>query len=65
MEEQEDITYIPLKTWTDQPNTQDLICERKNRRDRYSWKVDFPDFKMPFSENVAIRVEAEGGLEED
>ena len=44
IEEIEDITYVPLKTWTKQPTTKDLIHDRVVRRDRFGWEVDFEDF---------------------
>lgn len=65
IEEEEDITYRPLKVWTDQPTTQNLLNERVCRRDRFTWEVDFPDFKMPFLKNVANRVEEFGGFDDD
>ena len=65
IEEEEDITYTPLKVWTAQPSTDDLMDERKNRRQRYGWEVDFEDFKMPFLKNVYVKVEDAGGLDGD
>ena len=64
IEEVEDITYVPLKTWTKQPTTKDLIQDRIVRRDRFGWEVDFEDFKMPFNKNVEKKVIKEGGLEQ-
>lgn len=58
IEEKEDITYIPLKAWTKQPNTHDLMSLKQNNRDRYGWEIDFPEtFKMPFLANIAKKVE--------
>ena len=58
IEEREDITYVPLKAWTNQPTTKDLMCQRQNNRDRFGWEVDFPDtFQMPFLANIAKKVE--------
>ncbi|ELU14970.1 hypothetical protein CAPTEDRAFT_153089 [Capitella teleta] len=65
LEEEEDITYHPLKTWTQQPTTQKLLCEREVRRKRFTWEVDFEDFKMPFLKNVANRCEEQGGFDDD
>lgn len=65
IEEEENITYTPLKIWTKQPTTEELICERELRRERFGWEVDFEDFKMPFLQNVANKVDAEGGVDED
>lgn len=58
IEEREDITYRPLKAWTKQPNTQELICLRQDNRERHGWEIDFPEtFKMPFLANIAQKVE--------
>ena len=65
IEEREDITYAPLKVWTNQKTSQQLIHQREVNRDRYGWEVDFHDFKMPFLKHVDERVIAEGGFDED
>jgi len=65
IEEREDITYSPRKTWTKQATTEELICERHNRRNRYGWEVDFPDFKMPFLKNADNKVIEMGGPDSD
>jgi hypothetical protein len=65
IEEREDITFVPLKVWTKQPTTQELLCEKENKRQRYGWEVDFSDFKMPFLKNVANRVEEFGGFDDE
>ena len=65
LEEKEDVTYTPLKTWTPQKTTQDLIKEKEVKRERFGWEVDFPDFEMPFKKNVSNRVELMGGAEEE
>lgn len=64
MDEEEDITYIPLKAWTKQKTSGELIHEKCVKRDRFGWEVDFEDFEMPFKKNVTKKVEAEG-LEDD
>ena len=56
---------MPLKSWTQQPTSEELIREREVARDRFGWEVDFHDFKMPFLKNVENRVIAEGGFEDD
>ena len=65
IEEEEDITYTPLKVWTKQPSTEDLLDDCKNRRQRYGWEVDFEDFKMPFLKNIHVKVEEAGGVDAD
>lgn len=58
IEEREDITYRPLKAWTKQKTTQELMCHRQENRERHGWEIDFPEtFKMPFLANVAKKVE--------
>ncbi len=64
IEEEEDITYHPLKVWTKQPTTGDLLCAKETRRQRYGWEVDFPDFEMPFLKNVSKKVEEQGGFDD-
>ncbi|KAK3748047.1 hypothetical protein RRG08_029899 [Elysia crispata] len=57
LDEQEDITYTPKKAWTAQPTTQELLQEKEVKRERFGWEVDFPDFQMPFQQNVSKKVE--------
>ncbi|KAF6028163.1 ANKEF1 [Bugula neritina] len=58
IEEREDITYVPLKAWTKQPNTKELMCARQINRERFGWEIDFPEtFQMPFLANVSKKVE--------
>lgn len=57
MAEQEDITYTPLKVWTKQRNTEELIHEKVLRRERFGWEVDFPDFEMPFKKNLSNMIQ--------
>jgi len=61
-DEEEDITYVPLKAWTKQPTSKELLGDRKTRRDRFGWEVDFPEFEMPFQKNVSKKAE---GMDED
>lgn len=65
VDEQEDITYTPLKAWTKQSTTKELIQEKEVRRNRFGWEVDFPDFEMPFNKNVTKKVEEMGGADDD
>ncbi|XP_076442386.1 ankyrin repeat and EF-hand domain-containing protein 1-like isoform X2 [Babylonia areolata] len=55
-EEREDITYTPLRAWTKQPTTQELIQDKETKRERFGWEVDFADFQMPFQKNVANKL---------
>ena len=52
LEENEDITYHIMTSWSKVPTTAELIAERVQRRNRYGWQVDFDDFKLPFLQNV-------------
>ncbi|XP_076463503.1 ankyrin repeat and EF-hand domain-containing protein 1-like isoform X2 [Babylonia areolata] len=56
LDEREDITYTPLRAWTQQPTSKDLIHDKEVRRERFGWEVDFPDFQMPFQKNVAEKL---------
>ena len=50
------LLYRPLPGWTPQKNSADLCRDRVARREQYSWKVDFDDFKLPFYEHVADKL---------
>ena len=65
IEEVEDITFTPIKQWTEQPTSEDLIQRRVETRGRFGWEVDFADFQMPLLKNVYERVEVFGGIESD
>ena len=56
MDEREDITYVPLRAWTKQSNTEELIHDKVVKRERFGWEVDFPDFQMPFNKNVSTKM---------
>ncbi|KAL8611118.1 hypothetical protein ACOMHN_064408 [Nucella lapillus] len=56
LDERERITYIPLKAWTPQPTTRELIHMKEVQRERFGWEVDFPDFQMPFKKNVTKKL---------
>ena len=62
VEEIEDIVYTPRKVWTKQPTIEELLCSKQDRRDRFTWEVDFEDFKMPFMKNIEVK---NTGVEED
>lgn len=55
IDEQEDVTYVPRKAWVKQPTTGDLLQEKQDRRDQFTWEVDFNDFEMPFKKNISTR----------
>ena len=65
IEEVEDITFTPIKQWTEQPTSEDLIQRRVGTRGRFGWEVDFDDFQMPLLKNVYERVEVFGGIDND
>lgn len=65
IEEVEDITFTPIKRWTKQPTSEELIQKRVEQREHFGWEVDFEDFKMPFLKNVYARVEVFGGIDND
>ena len=57
MEETENIAYTPLKAWTNQDTTEQLVQERGVKRERFGWQVDFADFEMPFKKNVSTMLD--------
>ena len=56
IEEVEDITYTPRRAWIQMPTTDQLIEEMEKKREQFGWEVDFPDFRMPFDDNVAKKL---------
>lgn len=38
-----------------QPTTGDLLQEKQDKRDQFTWEVDFDDFEMPFKKNISTR----------
>ncbi|XP_041468862.1 ankyrin repeat and EF-hand domain-containing protein 1-like [Lytechinus variegatus] len=65
IEHQEDITYVPLKAWSNVPNTRELIIKKEQRRQRYGDGIDFPDYRQPFNENFMKKSEELGGADSD
>ncbi|XP_048063114.1 ankyrin repeat and EF-hand domain-containing protein 1a [Megalobrama amblycephala] len=47
-----DISFMPRTTWQNQLTTSELIEKKARRRQRFSFEVDFDDFKMPFNKNI-------------
>ncbi|KAM4693676.1 LOW QUALITY PROTEIN: ankyrin repeat and EF-hand domain-containing protein 1 [Discoglossus pictus] len=47
-----DITFVPKSVWVQEPTTADLIRKREIQRERFTYLVDFDDFKMPFDKNI-------------
>ncbi|XP_053315171.1 ankyrin repeat and EF-hand domain-containing protein 1, partial [Spea bombifrons] len=47
-----DITFVPKSVWISEPTTADQIRKRELQRERFTYEVDFEDFKMPFSKNL-------------
>lgn len=56
LEQQENIVFTLKKSWTEQPTSKQLIHEREIRRERFGWEVDFPDFQMPFEQNISEKI---------
>ncbi|XP_002738132.1 ankyrin repeat and EF-hand domain-containing protein 1-like, partial [Saccoglossus kowalevskii] len=65
VEHMEDVTYTPIKAWTHQHSTSELIIKKEQRRKRFGDEVDFPDFMMPFSNNFMKKSKALGGVSSD
>ncbi|XP_014775602.1 ankyrin repeat and EF-hand domain-containing protein 1 [Octopus bimaculoides] len=51
--EPEDISYSPPRPWIQMPNTEQQMARKGALREQFGWKVDFPDFLMPFRKNVS------------
>ncbi|KAL1253882.1 hypothetical protein QQF64_016111 [Cirrhinus molitorella] len=47
-----DISFVPRTTWQNQLTTNELMDRKARRRQRFSFEVDFDDFKMPFNKNI-------------
>ncbi|XP_016354773.1 ankyrin repeat and EF-hand domain-containing protein 1 [Sinocyclocheilus anshuiensis] len=47
-----DISFVPRTTWQNQLTTIELMDRKERRRQRFSFEVDFDDFKMPFNKNI-------------
>jgi len=58
----EDLTYTALDTWRSQPTSRKLVAGLGTRRERYGWESDFPDFKLPFLNNVMVKSASLGGV---
>ena len=63
LETKEDATYTPIKVWPKLKTTSEMISDLHQRRARYGWQVDFPNFRMPFDVNVDKRCIVQGGLD--
>nr|CAB3221664.1 ankyrin repeat and EF-hand domain-containing protein 1 [Phallusia mammillata] len=51
-----EITFTPRKTWTEQKTTQDLLNAKQEKRIRFGHEVDFDDFEKPLKKNITARV---------
>ncbi|TRY99825.1 hypothetical protein DNTS_014885 [Danionella cerebrum] len=59
-----DISFVPRTSWKNQLTTRELMESKERRRQRFSFEVDFEDFKMPFNKNIQKKtVEFEFGAE--
>ncbi|XP_056337113.1 ankyrin repeat and EF-hand domain-containing protein 1a [Danio aesculapii] len=47
-----DISFVPRTNWQNHLTTRDLMDRMAKRRQRFSFEVDFDDFKMPFNKNI-------------
>ncbi|KAA0708464.1 Ankyrin repeat and EF-hand domain-containing protein 1 [Triplophysa tibetana] len=47
-----DISFVPRTTWRNQLTTIELMEKKAMRRKRFTYEVDFDDFKMPFNKNI-------------
>ncbi|XP_051500684.1 ankyrin repeat and EF-hand domain-containing protein 1-like isoform X2 [Myxocyprinus asiaticus] len=47
-----DISFVPRTTWQNQLTTSQLTERKVSRRQRFTYEVDFDDFRMPFNKNI-------------
>ncbi|TSN30236.1 Ankyrin repeat and EF-hand domain-containing protein 1 [Bagarius yarrelli] len=47
-----DISFVPKTVWGKQLTTNQLLEEKGKRRQRFTYEVDFNDFRMPFNKNI-------------
>nr|XP_055042738.1 ankyrin repeat and EF-hand domain-containing protein 1a isoform X1 [Misgurnus anguillicaudatus]XP_055042739.1 ankyrin repeat and EF-hand domain-containing protein 1a isoform X1 [Misgurnus anguillicaudatus]XP_055042740.1 ankyrin repeat and EF-hand domain-containing protein 1a isoform X1 [Misgurnus anguillicaudatus]XP_055042741.1 ankyrin repeat and EF-hand domain-containing protein 1a isoform X1 [Misgurnus anguillicaudatus] len=47
-----DISFVPRTTWRNQLTTVEMMEKKAARRKRFTYEVDFDDFKMPFNKNI-------------
>ncbi|XP_069090229.1 ankyrin repeat and EF-hand domain-containing protein 1 isoform X2 [Pleurodeles waltl] len=55
-----EIPVVVQEIWTPLPTTEELIRKREQRRERFTYEVDFEDFKMPFRKNLMEKALALG-----
>lgn len=53
----ESIAYHPLRQWTDQPTTKELLDKKINLRNAFTMNIDFPDYKPPLLTNAQAKLE--------
>ncbi|XP_028858671.1 ankyrin repeat and EF-hand domain-containing protein 1 isoform X2 [Denticeps clupeoides] len=50
-----EISFTPRMVWGNQMTTKQLIEQKRRRRERFTNKVDFENFLMPFNKNIYTR----------
>ncbi|XP_060721049.1 ankyrin repeat and EF-hand domain-containing protein 1a [Tachysurus vachellii] len=51
-----DISFVPKTVWGKYLTTSQLLEKKEKRRQRFTYEVDFDDFRMPFTKNVEKKV---------
>lgn len=52
------ITFTPQRIWSPEATTKDILRKREQRRQRFTYEVDFDDFMMPFQKNFMQKARA-------
>ncbi|XP_062857313.1 ankyrin repeat and EF-hand domain-containing protein 1a [Trichomycterus rosablanca] len=51
-----DISFVPKTVWGKQLTTSQLMEMKEKRRHRFTYEVDFENFKMPFNKNIQRKI---------
>ncbi|KAM6980516.1 ankyrin repeat and EF-hand domain-containing protein 1 [Aplochiton taeniatus] len=57
----QDIRFLPKTVWGNQLTSCQMIERKEERRDRFSYEVDFEEFMMPFNKNITQKAQELGG----
>lgn len=57
----QNISFLPKTVWGNHLTSSQLIGRKEERRDRFSYEVDFEEFMMPFYKNITQKAQELGG----
>ncbi|XP_057289679.1 ankyrin repeat and EF-hand domain-containing protein 1-like isoform X1 [Hydractinia symbiolongicarpus] len=49
---EESIVYTPKRAWMPESNTNELLAQKKEKRDQFGYEIDFSDYKPPFQKHI-------------